>query len=105
MTTHSLKIWPAFYRDVISGLKRFEVRKVDDHVFQVGDILHLREWDPSTGEYTGQQVDRVVTYVVSLSGIGVIGYVGMSIEPVVDQVLKVAEQFLSNFTEVAARTV
>lgn len=42
---HELKIIPPFYDDVKSGVKTFEVRR-NDRNFQVGDLLHLKEWMP-----------------------------------------------------------
>ena len=49
---HELKIWPRFFDDVLSGRKRFEVRK-EDRVYRVGDLLALNEFDPAVG-YTGR---------------------------------------------------
>lgn len=80
MPTHDLKIWPRFFSDVLSGIKTWEVRKVTDRNYQAGDLLRLREWDPGTGAYTGRELTVRVTYVLSLSEIGAIGCVGMSIE-------------------------
>lgn len=54
------KILPKFYAGIVSQKKTFELRKDEDDI-QVGDILHLREWD---GEYTGHQCKREVTYVL-----------------------------------------
>lgn len=51
--SHELKIWPQHFADIASGLKRYEVRK-NDRVFQLGDELHLREWDPEPATYTGR---------------------------------------------------
>ena len=61
--THALKIWPDFFDDVASGKKPFELR-IDDRPYEVGDTLHLEEFRPSVGEYTGRTVDVVVTYVM-----------------------------------------
>lgn len=80
MTLHDLKTWPRFFDDVASGRKTWEVRRVDDRTFQAGDSLRLREWDPANGAYTGRETTVRVTYVVSLSEIGAIVFVGMSIE-------------------------
>jgi hypothetical protein len=60
---HELKAWPSFYDDVASGRKPFEVRK-NDRGFQVGDTLRLRRFNPATGEYTGEECMRRVTYVL-----------------------------------------
>jgi len=38
--THKVKIEEAYYENVISGRKRFEIR-YDDRDYQVGDWLHL----------------------------------------------------------------
>lgn len=51
--THELKIWPRHFEDVASGVKKYEVRK-NDRVFQVGDSVMLREWDPEPSTYTGR---------------------------------------------------
>lgn len=47
---HNLKIAPKYFVDVLSGVKKFEVRK-DDRNFQVGDWINLQEY--KNGEYTG----------------------------------------------------
>ena len=55
------KILPEYYEAVISGKKRFELRKDEDHI-EVGDTLVLNEW---TGErYTGRQYSTYVKYVL-----------------------------------------
>lgn len=62
MTVHYLKIKPEYYRDVQSGLKKFELRK-NDRNFQVGDVLMLIKLDDKGNET--DQVTRVkVTYIL-----------------------------------------
>ena len=63
MTEHELKTWPSFFGAIMRGIKKFEIRK-DDRGFALGDILHLREWDPDTDKYTGAGTWVVVTYIV-----------------------------------------
>lgn len=67
--THQLKTWPEPFEAVKRGDKRYEIR-VDDRGFSVGDVLHLREWDPAPGVsqlvptgYTGREVTARVTYM------------------------------------------
>lgn len=62
--THDLKTWPEFFAAVIDGRKTFEVRRTDDRRFAVGDVLRLREWDPTSGAYTGRETARCVSYIV-----------------------------------------
>lgn len=57
---HDLKLNRQFFPDVKSGKKSFELRK-NDRNYQVGDFLRLKEW---TGEYTGEYIDAVITYIV-----------------------------------------
>lgn len=68
--THVLKTWPAPFEAVVDGKKRHEIR-VDDRGYAVGDVLHLREWDPSPGfgtsllarGFTGRECWVHVTYI------------------------------------------
>lgn len=61
--THWLKTWPQYFQAMANGTKRFELRK-DDREFEVNDKLRLREWDPDTKEYTGQEVTVSITYIL-----------------------------------------
>lgn len=62
---HALKTLPEYYRDVVAGVKTFEIRK-NDRGFQVGDALILREFDPETG-YTGDMISRNITYITDFA--------------------------------------
>ena len=75
---HELKILPEYFRDVLRGNKTFEVRK-NDRNFQVGDKLILKEWE--NGEYTGNTLEKNVTYILDdSSGYVLEGYVIMGIK-------------------------
>jgi len=81
---HDLKTWPEFYDAIARGEKDFEVRANDrPGGFEVGDVLHLRRFDPQTQQYTGESMRRRVKYVLdALQGFGLIhGYVVMGLEP------------------------
>lgn len=79
---HELKAWPRYFQAVLDGIKRSEVRR-DDRGFMVGDILLLREYDPTSGRYSGRTVERRITYISDLAGIGVTGgFVSMELEAV-----------------------
>jgi hypothetical protein len=67
MTTHELKSWPDYFVFLLDGTKTFELR-INDRHFQVGDILHIREYDDRTGKYTGRDLRKRVTYI--LEGVG-----------------------------------
>ncbi len=56
------KIWPEYFYAVKAGRKNFEARLADFEVNE-GDILLLREWDPLTREYTGNELKKKVTYI------------------------------------------
>jgi hypothetical protein len=66
---HDLKCWPEHFQAVKSGIKPFELRK-DDRDYDVGDILHLREFDPSTEQFTGEELEKTVTYILPLAMYG-----------------------------------
>lgn len=60
---HELKVWPEYYKALMSDLKQFELRK-NDRDFKVGDELLLREYDPQTATYTGKSLRRWIHYIV-----------------------------------------
>ena len=60
---HEVKILPQFIKPLVSGKKSFEIR-YNDRDYQVGDKLVLNGWDKEKGEYTGQVIDCIITYVL-----------------------------------------
>ena len=61
-----LKCWQPYYGMSERGEKPFELR-VNDRDYQVGDILHLQEFDPLSQSYTGKVLHRRVLSVVEHS--------------------------------------
>lgn len=59
---HELKIHPQYYKDVLLGLKKVEIR-LNDRDFKEGDTLVLNEYCPKEQKYTGCQVKRKVDNV------------------------------------------
>lgn len=68
MKVHHLKEHPGPFGAVLLGLKPYEVRK-NDRGYEIGDVLHLREWaQPLETEteacgYTGRCATVVVGYM------------------------------------------
>ncbi len=62
---HVKKIWPEYFQEVQSGMKKHEVRRLapGEPEFRVGDTIRLREFIPGPGTYTGQEIAVKVTYV------------------------------------------
>lgn len=56
---HYLKTLSPFYERVISGQKKFEVRK-DDRDYQVGDYLFLQNFDGK--DFTGDEAVYTISY-------------------------------------------
>lgn len=63
MKTHELKCWPESFEAIYVGAKTADLRNDDDRVFEVGDWILLREWEPQTQLYTGRHVVVEVTHV------------------------------------------
>lgn len=63
-TVHELKTWPGPFAAILAGTKRHEVRKADRN-FHVGDVLHLREWQPNRERYTGREQRVTVTHLTA----------------------------------------
>lgn len=59
-TIHELKILPEYFEAVVSGDKRFEIRK-NDRNYKKGDILRLNEYQE--GQYTGDVHVAEITYI------------------------------------------
>jgi len=79
--THELKCWPDAFKSVKHGIKSFEWRK-HDRLFRVCDVLHLREWNPHTKKYSGDEVYVFVKFVLEGGQYGIpAGYCIMSIVP------------------------
>ncbi len=57
-----LKIESKYFQAQKEGRKNFEIRK-NDRDFKVGEVLILREYDSTTGEYSGRQVFCLITYI------------------------------------------
>ena len=78
MKIHSLKILPEYFQAILSGKKKFEIRK-NDRDYKAGDILLLNEWNGE--KFTGNTLSKKVTYILGCeSGYVLDGYVVMSIE-------------------------
>lgn len=91
MTTHILKTIPPYYNHIMEGRKTFDVR-IDDREFCEGDKLILQEYDPKLNEYTGQEHEFYVTYVLHGDKFGIEkGYVVMSIESTKTKVIQNTE--------------
>lgn len=56
------KIWSKYFKAIKEGKKNYELRLADWKCNE-GDELVLREWDPKTKDYTGEQLTKKVKYV------------------------------------------
>lgn len=81
--THELKIKHEYFEDVISGRKKFEIRK-NDRDYEVGDILRLNEIADEDGNcyYTGDCYIVKITYITDYAQQD--DYVVMGIEPIME---------------------
>jgi hypothetical protein len=53
--SHLLKSWPENFRAVLSGRKRFEIRRDDrTPAFQPGDVVVLHEYEPASSDIEGK---------------------------------------------------
>lgn len=61
---HELEIWPVFFQRHVDGVKPWEIRK-NDRNFDTGDIVRLREWDPTHEKYTGHWIQGEILFVMA----------------------------------------
>ena len=80
MKRHVLKAWPEFFDAISEGRKTFEIRK-NDRDFSVGDILELRRYEPTTEHYSGEILERQITYMITGGKFGIEdGYAVLAIQ-------------------------
>lgn len=63
MAKHELKIEKKYFEDVLSGIKKFEIR-YNDRNFKVGDTFVLKEIDTNK-IYTGRSFQGEITYITN----------------------------------------
>lgn len=62
---HELKTHPKPFLALRFGYKNYEFRKDDrDPRFELGHVLILREWDPVTKKYSGEEELRRIGHVM-----------------------------------------
>jgi len=66
MKIHELKTEEPHFTDVACGIKPFEVRN-NDRDFKLGDVLHLKQYNPSLHEsrkFSGKSVLAKIHYIL-----------------------------------------
>lgn len=61
---HELKTVQPFYEQVVTGKKKFEVRK-NDRGFKEGDKVYLQEYDAANNTYSGRSYMAFITYILA----------------------------------------
>lgn len=56
------KTWNPDFKDLKSGLKRFDVR-LYDREYNIGDLMVFQEYDPQTEEYSGDSTFQLIRYI------------------------------------------
>lgn len=64
---HEVQTYPEYFQKVKHGFKRFELR-INDRDYQTNHFLKQREWNPNTGNYTGDQVIHRIGYILHGDG-------------------------------------
>lgn len=78
---HFLKTWPEYYRAVVTGKKTFELRR-NDRNYRAGDIVILREYDPASGQFTGDEISFRISYVTDFRDALKTGYVAFGLQAI-----------------------
>lgn len=60
---HELKITPDYFKEVLKGNKRAELR-IDDRGFKTGDIVLLKEWKPKLKKFSGRGTHVKITHIL-----------------------------------------
>ena len=57
MKVHYVKCLPEFFKLIVNGKKRFEIR-YDDRKYQIGDLVILREYE--NGVYSKEKICKTI---------------------------------------------
>jgi hypothetical protein len=63
LASHELKILPEYFKAVVAGTKKFEIRN-NDRDYHEGDLVVLREWGPDFG-YTGYVITKKIGFITN----------------------------------------
>lgn len=63
MSTIHKKVLSEYFKKIIAGKKKFELRLADFEINE-GDTLVLEEWNKNKKEFTGRKIEVVATYVL-----------------------------------------
>ena len=59
---HECRSWSHLFEPILNGVKTHDLR-IDDRNYRVGDLIHLREYDITAGDYTGREAMVQITYI------------------------------------------
>ena len=59
---HYLEIQPIYFNEILSGVKKFEIR-LDDRGYSVSDVLVLNEYEGFDDIYTGRSLSVKVKHI------------------------------------------
>lgn len=90
---HELKTLPEFFEAIISGKKKFEIRRAD-RPFHEGDLLALNEYDSALKCWTGRSCIVRIDYILDDKEYCKSGYITMSFTPM--QVAPYRYDFVKN---------
>lgn len=66
MAHYKVKSWKQFFEPMIRGIKKHDMRDLQDRPYVAGDTLTLQEFDNYEGTYTGREMDFRITYITDL---------------------------------------
>jgi uncharacterized protein YqfB (UPF0267 family) len=65
MTHHVVKSWTYLFDSIVAGNKTADMRDKTEREYKIGDTMTLQRYDQATGEYTGEEIDAMITHVIS----------------------------------------
>jgi len=66
MTEIRKKTLPKYFREILEGRRRFDIRLADFNIKE-GDVLVLEEFDPTKNEFTGRVIKKTVKFITKFN--------------------------------------